>query len=172
MKLLELTCCYFQKWSRLISYLFIFFSAFLGDRLSKWMVLMNQDSMPVDVFSFLRFDVSWNRGVSFGVFGSSSNLIVSFLSFFIFFIIFLILFYAVFEHKKGNFVGFEMLMLAGATSNFFDRIVCKAVLDFIDLHLLGVNWPMFNLADVWIMAGALGILLRGVGCNLSRSLKS
>jgi signal peptidase II len=167
----------FQKKLRLISYFLIFFSAFVSDQLSKWLILMNldlanQDLMPVEVTSFLNFDISWNRGISLGVFSNSSNLVLGFLSFISLFIVFMILVYAVFEHKKGRFVGFEMLMIAGAISNLFDRIVCKAVLDFIDLHVLGMNWPTFNLADVWIVIGAIGILLRGVGCNLLRNLRN
>jgi signal peptidase II len=40
--------------------------------------------------------------------------------------------------------------LAGAASNFYDRIRWGGVIDFIDVHW----WPSFNLADVAITLGA------------------
>lgn len=43
------------------------------------------------------------------------------------------------------------LMLGGAFSNVLDRLIRGAVVDFIDLRI----WPVFNLADVAIVVGAL-----------------
>lgn len=41
------------------------------------------------------------------------------------------------------------LALGGAASNLFDRLVRRAILDFIDLGF----WPVFNLADIAITVG-------------------
>jgi signal peptidase II len=41
--------------------------------------------------------------------------------------------------------------LGGATGNLFDRIWRRSVVDFIDLRV----WPVFNLADTAIVAGAV-----------------
>ncbi|MDI6732577.1 MAG: signal peptidase II [Planctomycetota bacterium] len=49
------------------------------------------------------------------------------------------------------------LILAGAIGNLYDRIVYKAVRDFIDFHL--INWPIFNLADTYITIGAILIII-------------
>jgi signal peptidase II len=48
------------------------------------------------------------------------------------------------------------LLVAGAFGNAFDRIRSGYVIDFIEIH----RWPIFNVADVAIVAGAvlLGIL--------------
>jgi len=44
---------------------------------------------------------------------------------------------------------------AGAAGNFYDRIFCGGVRDFIDVNIPGViNWPAFNVADVFICIGA------------------
>lgn len=49
------------------------------------------------------------------------------------------------------------LILAGALGNLYDRIVYKAVRDFIDFY--AINWPIFNLADTYITIGAFLIII-------------
>jgi signal peptidase II len=48
------------------------------------------------------------------------------------------------------------LFLAGALGNVLDRLVLGYVIDFIHLH----HWPIFNVADICITAGAVVLLLR------------
>jgi lipoprotein signal peptidase len=43
------------------------------------------------------------------------------------------------------------LAIGGAAGNLVDILRCRYVVDFIDLHW----WPVFNLADVAIVAGLL-----------------
>lgn len=50
------------------------------------------------------------------------------------------------------------LILGGALSNVFDRVLRGAVVDWIDLYWGGWHWPAFNVADMGITAGA-GIIL-------------
>ena len=47
------------------------------------------------------------------------------------------------------------LVVAGATSNFIDRIFHGGVVDFINFKI----WPIFNLADVAITLGLAWILI-------------
>ncbi|RMG17716.1 MAG: signal peptidase II [Deltaproteobacteria bacterium] len=51
------------------------------------------------------------------------------------------------------------LVLGGAIGNFIDRAVHGYVIDFIDWHYQRWHWPAFNLADVGIVAGVIGLLL-------------
>jgi signal peptidase II len=51
------------------------------------------------------------------------------------------------------------LVIGGALSNVIDRLVHGAVADFFLLHAGRFEWYVFNLADVWIVAGAAGLLL-------------
>jgi|LSQX01.2.fsa_nt_gb signal peptidase II len=46
------------------------------------------------------------------------------------------------------------LLLGGAGGNLVDRIRIEAVVDFIDFHF----WPVFNVSDIAIVAGALLIV--------------
>ena len=43
--------------------------------------------------------------------------------------------------------------------NLYDRIVYRAVVDFIDLHVADFHWPAFNIADSFITAGIIGLIL-------------
>ena len=45
------------------------------------------------------------------------------------------------------------LVIGGALSNVIDRLVYGAVADFFLFHVGGFEWYVFNLADVWIVAG-------------------
>lgn len=51
------------------------------------------------------------------------------------------------------------LTLAGVIGNFWDRAVHGHVRDFLDLHAGGHHWPTFNVADVFINAGAVTLVL-------------
>ncbi len=43
-------------------------------------------------------------------------------------------------------------ILAGTIGNLYDRIVFSGVRDF--LYVEAINWPIFNVADIWICVGA------------------
>jgi lipoprotein signal peptidase len=57
------------------------------------------------------------------------------------------------------------LILAGAGGNFYDRAVFGGVRDFIWFYYqphFPVGWPVFNLADTWLVCGAGVLLLHGM----------
>ena len=56
---------------------------------------------------------------------------------------------------------FFTLIIGGALGNFYDRLIFKAVPDFIDLHYNGYHWFTFNVADIFITMGIIGYLING-----------
>ena len=50
------------------------------------------------------------------------------------------------------------LVMGGAAGNAIDRLALGGVADFFSLHALGFYWYVFNLADVAIVAGVIGLL--------------
>ncbi len=50
------------------------------------------------------------------------------------------------------------LILGGAVGNGIDRLTLGGVADFFLLHWGGYSWYIFNIADVAIVAGVLGLL--------------
>jgi signal peptidase II len=57
--------------------------------------------------------------------------------------------------KKFNFNIFLIFVLAGAISNFIDRVLHGCVIDYIKL----LSFPVFNLADIYITLGIIAFLL-------------
>ena len=50
------------------------------------------------------------------------------------------------------------LIIGGALGNAIDRVVLGGVADFFSLHAFGFYWYVFNIADVAIVAGVIGLL--------------
>ena len=50
------------------------------------------------------------------------------------------------------------LIMGGATGNAIDRVLIGGVADFFSLHAFGFYWYVFNIADVAIVAGVIGLL--------------
>lgn len=51
------------------------------------------------------------------------------------------------------------LIIGGALSNVIDRLAYGAVADFFLFHVGRFEWYVFNLADAWIVAGVVGLVL-------------
>ena len=50
------------------------------------------------------------------------------------------------------------LIIGGAIGNATDRLTLGGVADFFSLHAFGYYWYIFNIADVAIVAGVIGLL--------------
>jgi len=96
-----------------------------------------------------------NYGISFGLF---SGIIPSWMIILITSVVTIAIVYLMIQaSNKVEKWGFT-LIIAGAISNIFDRVINNYVLDFIYLHYKQFYWPAFNFADIYITLGALMIL--------------
>lgn len=50
------------------------------------------------------------------------------------------------------------LLIGGALGNAVDRLILGGVADFFSLHAYGFYWYVFNIADVAIVAGIVGLI--------------
>jgi signal peptidase II len=64
------------------------------------------------------------------------------------------------------------LIMGGAVSNAVDRVVLGGVADFFSLHAFGFYWYVFNIADVAIVAGVIGLLYDSFAPSRNRAAKS
>jgi len=55
------------------------------------------------------------------------------------------------------------LIMGGAASNAIDRLTLGGVADFFALHAFGFHWYVFNIADVAIVAGVVGLIYDSLG---------
>jgi signal peptidase II len=55
------------------------------------------------------------------------------------------------------------LIMGGAASNAIDRVALDGVADFFALHAFGFHWYVFNIADVAIVAGVIGLIYDSLG---------
>ena len=52
-----------------------------------------------------------------------------------------------------------MMILGGALGNVIDRILYKAVPDFIDFHVGNFHWFIFNVSDIFITLGVIWMVI-------------
>ena len=140
--------------------LIIILSIFLLDRLTKFYVIyLDKINSGSEIFSskFLNIYLIWNEGIAFGLFSFNENNLYNFLTIFILIIVFFILYMI---SKSSGLKKYSLLMiLGGALGNVFDRIIYKAVPDFIDFHIGNFHWFIFNLADVFISLGVIFMII-------------
>ena len=138
----------------------IIFIIFIIDRLSKiYLINLQETGTDVDfyIFPFLDFYLVWNRGIGFGIMSLDATVMYHSITAIIGFINLAIL-YMVFVSKNIRAYMFAMV-LGGSLGNFFDRIYYYAVPDFIDFHSGNFNWFIFNVADIFITVGIIGLII-------------
>jgi signal peptidase II len=141
-----------RVWETIITFLICFGI----DRLSKILIL--RTSGHIHLNSFLSFDVTINRGIAWGLFHTESTIGFVLISSIIFGIICAMLWYAFLQLKHGDLAIEEMLILAGAISNLFDRLFYSGVIDFIHIKFGANSFPIFNIADILIVTGVIWVL--------------
>ena len=140
-------------------FLIIVLFIFSLDRYTKIVIINNFSENSFYINDFINFDLVWNTGIGFGLFQSSSILLYNSISLLIAFVI-LFLIYLSINSDKLDKISFS-LIIGGATGNFYDRMIFKAVPDFIDLHYENFHWFTFNVADIFITVGIILYLIKG-----------
>jgi signal peptidase II len=143
-------------------YLFIFVLVlFAIDRISKILILknfLNNSSSEIYINSFLNFSLVWNSGIGFGILQLEANIFYLLISIIIT-AINLILIYWMFTSSNYLESIFISIILGGALGNLFDRYYYSSVPDFIDLHYESFHWFTFNIADIFITIGIIGLII-------------
>ena len=140
--------------------LLIVLSIFLLDRFSKiYVINLDKKFFGSEIFTskFLNIILVWNEGIAFGLFSFDEKKLYNILTIFI---LIIILFVFVMLIRSEGLRKYSLLMIAGgAFGNVFDRIIYKAVPDFIDLHIGNHHWFIFNIADIFITIGVIFMII-------------
>jgi len=118
------------------------------DQVSKFLIKVNQDILPIPKEGFFRINYVTNVGGAFGILGNQAFLltltaIVGIAA---------ILIYIRYPPFNSILVRIALgLLLGGAVGNLIDRLAMGRVIDFIDIGA----WPVFNLADSAITVGVI-----------------
>jgi signal peptidase II len=143
-------------------YLFIFVLVFFAiDRVSKILILknfLNNSISDIYLNSFLNFSLVWNSGIGFGILQIEPNNFYLIISIIITAINLILIYWML---TSSNYLEsiFISLILGGALGNLFDRYYYSSVPDFIDLHYESFHWFTFNIADIFITIGIIGLII-------------
>ena len=147
---------------------------FVLDQLTKLAVVHGLDLInrgEMDVFPpYLTFRMAWNYGINFGLLSHGSDwarwaliglaLVIS--AWVIWWM----------RRETGNWKA-ELsggLLVGGALGNIIDRIAYGAVADFLNMSCCGIENPYaFNVADIAIFAGALGLVIFAKGTDAPKA---
>ena len=133
---------------------------FFFDRATK-MYLIDLQTAGTDIdfyiFPFLNFYLVWNTGIGFGLASLETNIFYHILTAVITTVNLVLIIFLI--KSKGINAYLITLIIGGSLGNLFDRIYCYAVPDFIDIHLGNFHWFIFNVADIFITVGIIGLIL-------------
>ena len=138
----------------------IILAIFFLDRVAKIYILnLQAEGVDIDFYinPFLNFYLVWNTGIGFGLVSLEANIYYHLLTLIII-IINVGLIYLL-TKTKGIYNYLIMAVIGGSLGNLFDRIYYYAVPDFIDFHLGDYHWFVFNIADIFITIGIIGLVL-------------
>lgn len=139
-------------------------ATFVADQALKYAVVVGLDlanRLFIEVWPpFLQFTMAWNRGINFGLFAGESDLSRWILIGLALAIVAWVIGWARGEPDNRPMQVATGLLVGGALGNVIDRIVWGAVADFLNVSCCGWDNPWaFNIADVAIFLGAVGLIL-------------
>lgn len=114
-------------------------------------------AVPVEIAPVLNLDLSFNRGVTFGLLSAEGDagrwLLVALTG-----AIAVAVLVVAWRTRRMPLALALGAVAGGALGNIIDRVRQGAVTDFIDLHVGDWRWPTFNLADAAIVCGVAVLL--------------
>ena len=133
---------------------------FFFDRATKiYLIDLQTTGTDIDfyIFPFLNFYLVWNTGIGFGLASLETNIFYHILTAVITTVNLVLIIFLI--KSKGINAYLITLIIGGSLGNLFDRIYYYAVPDFIDIHLGNFHWFIFNVADIFITVGIIGLIL-------------
>jgi signal peptidase II len=136
----------------------------VADQASKLWLFFNfdlADRGSVAVTPLIDFILTWNTGISYGLFPQQGA--IGELALFAFKAAAVIFLWVWLTRASSRLTALALgLIIGGAVGNAIDRLHWPGVMDFVLFHIetasFSFRWYVFNLADVAIVAGVIGLL--------------
>jgi signal peptidase II len=136
---------------------------FVVDQITKYVVvhaLNLREVGAIDVVPpLLNFRMGWNRGINFGLFsGGEEYMRWALIALALGIVVWVYLWIR--RDSPGPRAEIAAgLLIGGALGNVVDRLLYGAVADFLNMSCCGIHNPYtFNVADIAIFAGAIGLI--------------
>ncbi len=143
-----------------IYYFVLIIVIFLLDRYSKFIVINNFSERTHYINKYINLDLIWNIGIGFGFLSTDSSMFYNLITSVIGIVILFLVYVFVTSENIDKFI--YSIIIGGALGNFYDRLVFKAVPDFIDMHYNNFHWFSFNVADIFITIGIITFMARSL----------
>lgn len=141
-----------NKWLRIIIISSIVLVCILFDQISKSIAINNLiflDSVPV-IDNFFYWTLCYNTGGAWSLFSNATwaLVIVSIMALGA-------IIYTLVKSKNKLYDIAASIFIGGLLGNLIDRIAKGKVTDFIDFIIFGYDFPVFNIADIFIVVSAI-----------------
>ena len=136
-------------------------AVFVLDQAHKWWMLVVYEIQAkgrVAVTPFLDWAYVKNIGISYGLFNQSSMTGQYVLALFAVVATLALAVWLARGIDTKLLAVSAGLIMGGALGNALDRVLHGGVIDYVSLHAFGFYWYVFNIADVAIVAGVIGLL--------------
>lgn len=130
----------------------------LADRITKMLALTHCATEKV-LSSFTTCILTFNRGISWGMLHDSNEAIFWAVTLMIACITGYLAYLTWQRLQAGDQALGYVCVVAGSVSNLIDRVMYGAVIDFISHSFWGWQFPIFNVADIYIVCGIFWILI-------------
>lgn len=146
-------------------------ATFAVDQVSKWFVVEHLNLRQIGAIDvlppLLRFRMGWNEGINFGLFSGAPDtarwILIGLAA-----VICVWVAAWVLRDGRSRMLVAGALLVGGALGNVADRIRFGAVADFLNMSCCGIQNPYtFNIADIAVFAGAIGLVLWSGSKNAS-----
>lgn len=140
----------------LIKFQVIVLIGVIADQLTKLVARNNliEGQSVVIINDFFSWTLVYNTGAAWSILPGQTGFFLAITVV----IVALLQFYFLKTNNKILKTGI-LLCEAGALGNFIDRIAFAKVTDFISFVILGYDFPIFNVADILVVVGAIIIAL-------------
>lgn len=130
----------------------------LIDQISKLLVvkLIDINSGMELIKNFFYLTYTHNTGAAFSILTGKRIFLI---------LIAVVILIVIFNYLRKNKIESKIekiafsLIIGGSIGNLLDRIVRGYVIDFLDFKIFGYNFPIFNLADTFIVIGVILLLI-------------